>query len=249
MVLFMKLSLFFLIIVITPFIFFGTVKSSREASISSDAIEYEPTINKEQEHYDKVVALTFDDGPSNYTDDLLDVLEKYDVTATFFVVGTNLNTKYNTVMARLLELGNEVGIHGYSHKEFTKIKESKVIEEIDYTQKLLKSYNIEPKYIRPPYGSINNKLKKIIEYPIILWNVDTLDWKYRDALKIYNNVIDDISDGSIILLHDHYLSTVQALELIIPELQEEGYKIVNITELFSLKNITLENNKVYRSAK
>ena len=245
----MKLSLFFLIIIICPFIFFGTIKSSNQKEINNHTIEYEPTLNKTTDNYSKVVALTFDDGPSNYTDEILDVLEKYNVTATFFVVGTNLNTKYNNTMARLIKLGNEVGIHGYSHKEFTKIKQSKVVEEIEYTNKLLKGFNIEAKYIRPPYGSINNKLKKIIEYPIILWNVDTLDWKYKDALKIYNNSIDDIHDGSIILMHDHYLSSVKALDLIIPKLQEDGYKIVNITELFSIKNINLENGKTYRSAK
>lgn len=245
----MKLSLFFLIIIICPFIFFGTIKSSNQKEINNHTIEYEPTLNKTTDNYSKVVALTFDDGPSNYTDEILDVLEKYNVTATFFVVGTNLNTKYNNTMARLIKLGNEVGIHGYFHKEFTKIKQSKVVEEIEYTNKLLKGFNIEAKYIRPPYGSINNKLKKIIEYPIILWNVDTLDWKYKDALKIYNNSIDDIHDGSIILMHDHYLSSVKALDLIIPKLQEDGYKIVNITELFSLKDINLENGKTYRSAK
>lgn len=245
----MKLSLFFLIIIICPFIFFGTIKSSNQKEINNHTIEYEPTLNKTIDNYSKVVALTFDDGPSNYTDEILDVLEKYNVTATFFVVGTNLNTKYNNTMARLIKLGNEVGVHGYSHKEFTKIKQSKVVEEIEYTNKLLKGFNIEAKYIRPPYGSINNKLKKIIEYPIILWNVDTLDWKYKDALKIYNNSIDDIHDGSIILMHDHYLSSVKALDLIIPKLQEDGYKIVNITELFSLKDINLENGKTYRSAK
>ena len=245
----MKLSLFFLIIIICPFIFFGTIKSSNQKEINNHTIEYEPTLNKTTDNYSKVVALTFDDGPSNYTDEILDVLEKYNVTATFFVVGTNLNTKYNNTMARLIKLGNEVGIHGYSHKEFTKIKQRKVVEEIEYTNKLLKRFNIEAKYIRPPYGSINNKLKKIIEYPIILWNVDTLDWKYKDALKIYNNSIDDIHDGSIILMHDHYLSSVKALDLIIPKLQEDGYKIVNITELFSLKDINLENGKTYRSAK
>ena len=245
----MKLSLFFLIIIICPFIFFGTIKSSNQKEINNHTIEYEPTLNKTTDNYSKVVALTFDDGPSSYTDEILDVLEKYNVTATFFVVGTNLNTKYNNTMARLIKLGNEVGIHGYSHKEFTKIKQSKVVEEIEYTNKLLKGFNIEAKYIRPPYGSINNKLKKIIEYPIILWNVDTLDWKYKDALKIYNNSIDDIHDGSIILMHDHYLSSVKALDLIIPKLQEDGYKIVNKTELFSIKNINLENGKTYRSAK
>ena len=245
----MKLSLFFLIIIICPFIFFGMIKSSNQKEINNHTIEYEPTLNKTTDNYSKVVALTFDDGPSNYTDKILDVLEKYNVTATFFVVGTNLNTKYNNTMARLIKLGNEVGIHGYSHKEFTKIKQSKVVEEIEYTNKLLKGFNIEAKYIRPPYGSINNKLKKIIEYPIILWNVDTLDWKYKDALKIYNNSIDDIHDGSIILMHDHYLSSVKALDLIIPKLQEDGYKIVNITELFSLNDINLENGKTYRSAK
>ena len=245
----MKLSLFFLIIIICPFIFFGTIKSSNQKEINNHTIEYEPTLNKTTDNYSKVVALTFDDGPSNYTDEILDVLEKYNVTATFFVVGTNLNTKYNNTMARLIKLGNEVGIHGYSHKEFTKIKQSKVVEEIEYTNKLLKGFNIEAKYLRPPYRSINNKLKKIIEYPIILWNVDTLDWKYKDALKIYNNSIDDIHDGSIILMHDHYLSSVKALDLIIPKLQEDGYKIVNITELFSLKDINLENGKTYRSAK
>ena len=243
--------MFLLILVIVPVIFFGINSSSvKEVNVIEQNI-YNPEVKKEENinNYDKVVALTFDDGPSMYTDDILDTLNKYNVTATFFVIGTNLNTKYTDTFKKLINNGNEVGIHGYSHKEFTKIKIDKVLYEIEYTKKLLNGLNIEAKYVRPPYGSINIKIKEQIEYPIILWNVDTLDWKYKNAKKIYDNSIDDIKDGGIILLHDAYLSSVKSLDLLIPKLQSEGFKIVSISELFQIKGITPENSAVYRYIK
>lgn len=243
----MKLSIFFIILVIVPIIFFGTISSNvKEVNIVEQNV-YKPEVKKEDNNnYDKVVALTFDDGPSKYTNDIIDTLSKYNVTATFFVIGTNLSTKYMDTFNKLIKNGNEVGIHGYSHKEFTKLKMDKVLYEIDYTKKLLNGLGIEPKYVRPPYGSINIKIKEQIEYPIILWNVDTLDWKYKNAQKIYDNSIDDIKDGGIILLHDAYLSSVKALDLLIPKLQSEGFKIVSISELFQIKGVSPQSGQIYR---
>ena len=180
---------------------------------------------------DKLIALTFDDGPNHNTTKILDILEKYDIVATFFVLGTNIGSNEKTIK-RMHELGMEIGNHMYSHKIATKLSEEKLQEEINKTDKLV--YDIIHKYptlIRPSYGIYNNKIKKIIKRPIILWNIDTLDWKYHDSKKIANKVFNNLNRGNIILMHDIYSATANSLEIIIPKLLSEGFKFVTVSDL------------------
>ena len=106
-----------------------------------------------------------------------------------------------------------------------------------------------PKLLRPSYGSFNSKIKKMANMPIIIWDIDTLDWKYHNSKRITNRVVSKVKDGDIILMHDIYSATANALNNIIPELQSRGYVFVTVSELFYYKGITLEDGKVYGYAR
>ncbi len=184
------------------------------------------------------IALTFDDGPHpRLTPEILDILKKYDIHATFFLVGENANN-YPNVVEQILADGHEIGNHTYTHgkvsecgffemkKEFEAC-ESAIYEIADYKTKLL----------RPPEGYLDSKIKAIskeLDYNIILWNIDTKDWAHEAPEKICKNITDHISGGSIILMHD-YISynspTPKALELFIPVLLEQGYQFVVVSDL------------------
>lgn len=202
--------------------------------------------NKESKKY---VALTFDDGPSGFTKDIINLLKQYNYNATFFVLGSKLNLDYKDILKESLNNGNEIGIHGYSHKSFTRLKPATLEEEITKSKKYV--YNLTgftPSLVRPPYGNINNNIRKLGYGPYILWNNDTLDWKLRDAQKIYDRFINNVAENNIILMHDTYLTTYKALELILPYLKENNYEVVTVNELFQKNGKTLENTKSYRYA-
>lgn len=202
--------------------------------------------NKESKKY---VALTFDDGPSGFTKDIVNLLKQYNYNATFFVLGSKLNLDYKDILKESLNNGNEIGIHGYSHKSFTRLKPATLEEEITKSKKYV--YNLTgftPSLVRPPYGNINNNIRKLGYGPYILWNNDTLDWKLRDAQKIYDRFINNVAENNIILMHDTYLTTYKALELILPYLKENNYEVVTVNELFQKNGKTLENTKSYRYA-
>lgn len=179
----------------------------------------------------KIIALTFDDGPNHNTNKVLDILEKYNVKATFFLLGSNIKGN-EKIVKRMNSLNMEIGNHMYSHKIATKLKQKELKEEIAKTDKLI--YDITGTYpttIRPSYGIYNNKLKKNIDRPIILWNIDTLDWKYHDSKKIAERVFKNLNRGKIVLMHDIYNATANSLEIIIPTLLENNFKFVTISEL------------------
>ena len=126
---------------------------------------------------------------------------------------------------------------------------SELEDEINKSKKYV--YNLTgytPILVRPPYGNINNHIRKSGYGPYILWNNDTLDWKLRDAKKIYNRLANSIEENNIILMHDTYLTTYKALELILPYLKENNYKVVTVSKLFAINGKTLENTKSYRYA-
>ena len=180
----------------------------------------------------KLIALTFDDGPNYNTNKVLDILEKYEVRATFFILGSNINGN-EKIIKRINDLGMEIGNHMYSHKITTRLSTSRLKEEIDKTDKLI--YDITNKYptlIRPSYGIYNNKLKKLVDRPIVLWNIDTLDWKYHNSRNIADRVFKGINRGNIILMHDIYSASANSLEIIIPKLLSEGFGFVTVSELF-----------------
>ncbi len=196
----------------------------------------------------KMIALTFDDGPNYNTSKILEILNKYNVRATFFVLGSKINHN-EKIIKTMDEYGMEIGNHTYSHKLMTGMSNLDIIKEVEDTSDLI--YNIVgkyPKLVRPSYGSFNKKIKESINMPIIIWNIDTLDWKSHNSKKIVSRVMNKVSDGDIILMHDIYSATVKAVDILVPKLISEGYQLVSVSELFYYKNINLENGKVYGKA-
>ncbi len=184
-----------------------------------------------------MIALTFDDGPSIYTEEILETLNKYHSNATFFVLGNKIDAHSDTII-KMYQYGNEIGNHSYNHRSLTKLSTDEQREQIDKTQDIIKKYTgFTPIYLRPTYGSVNNKLRNNTNLDIILWNVDTKDWKYKDVNTIVNNTLRDVKDGSIILMHDTHKRTSEAVKILIPKLIENGYQLVTISELKEAQKI------------
>ena len=196
--------------------------------------------------YDKVVAFTFDDGPSNLTLDFVNTLIENDSKATFFELGNRM--KYNQDITRgLYNLGMEVSSHTYSHKNLTSLSKKEMESELNSTDIIFKEITKDAiSLVRPPYGSYNKQLSCTIKHPIILWNVDTNDWLHKDEERIYNHIIENISDGDIVLMHDLYPTTLEALKMVLPVLRQMGYKITTVSDLANEKGYTLENGIIYR---
>ena len=219
-------------------------------------ISYKPNLLYENEDgFDykkdkKTVAFTFDDGPhKEYTSKLIDVLYKNKAKATFFLLGVNMN-KYPDIVKELANSNNEIGTHTYNHKNFYKISKKSIQHEIESSRKLYNDLtNKEMHLLRPPYGNVNRKIKRYIDYPIILWNVDTIDWKTKNTNYVVNHVLDTIEDGDIILFHDVYSTTLEAIELLLPKLYLMGYQVVDVTTLSQIKNSPLEKGEMYFSFK
>ena len=198
-----------------------------------------------------MVALTYDDGPySAVTDRILDVLQEYNSRATFFIVGDRIE-KHPETLKRMYEQQHELGHHTYSHIDMTSVSASELQNQFDKTEKLLKELvneNINIKIVRPVFGNTNKSLASHINYPMILWSIDTLDWSHKNTSRTVEEVKKEVSDGDIILMHDLFEPTAKATEQLVPYLIEQGYQIVTISELFMYKNIKLENGMTYRDA-
>jgi peptidoglycan/xylan/chitin deacetylase (PgdA/CDA1 family) len=199
----------------------------------------------------KMIALTFDDGPGPYTMRLLQILEKYNAKATFFMCGYSLERNDTEEILKKMEaLGCDLGNHTMNHKQLDKIKAKKIRKEVNGVSEIIKSYvGHNPKFVRPPYGA-GIKSKKVIEnvgYPMICWNVDSLDWKTKSKKKTIKNVLRDAGDGDIVLMHDIHEWTVDAVEKIIPKLQKQGYHFVTVSEMAKARNVELKNGQAYFS--
>jgi len=217
--------------------------------INKTNYEYDVVINRKIDKSKKMIALTFDDGPNYNTSKVIDVLNKYDIRATFFVLGSRAINNKN-ILKKMADSGMEIGNHTYNHLLLTKYDENKIRSEIEDTSEVIYSATKKrPKLLRPSYGSVNNKIKKVANMPIIIWDIDTLDWKYHNSKRITSRVVNKVRDGDIILMHDIYSASLNALSNIIPILQDNGYEFVTIDELFYYKGISLENGKVYGYAR
>ena len=210
--------------------------------------DYDLYSNKLIDRNKPMVALTFDDGPNANTSRVLEILEKYNVKATFFVLGTNIKGYEDTIL-RMKELGMEIGNHMYSHKLMTRLTEEEITSEIKKVDDLVFDIiNRYPTLIRPSYGTSNKRMLKIIDRPVIIWDIDTLDWKYHNSTRISNKILDKVSDGDIVLMHDIYSATANSLEITIPKLLDKGYQLVTVSELFYLKEKELKAGKIYGRA-
>lgn len=209
------------------------LEPSTTTLMTYDELLYEPV--KLVDPDKPMVALTFDDGPNKYTDLLLDALLEYKASATFFVLGNRVDRFPKTLQRMVLE-GNEIGNHTMDHKQLTKLTEAEIIREVEDTQEAIESIvHLKPKLVRPPYGERNNMVRNIIDYDLILWDLDTRDWASKDPEKIIEITLNNVRDGDIILMHDIYSTSVQAAIELIPLLQEKGYQLVTVSELLTYR--------------
>jgi len=180
----------------------------------------------------KRVALTFDDGPdAKVTPQILAILKKYNVKATFFMVGKNASNNPKTA-EQVYKEGHEIGNHTWNHPKLTNLAKASVKEEVDRTSNAIyKAIGQYPTVFRPPYGATSDQVRSVITMPSILWSIDTLDWKHRNADKILTYVKASVNDGSIILMHDIHQTTADGLENVILYLQKQGYECVTVSDI------------------
>lgn len=195
-----------------------------------------------------VVALTFDDGPSEYTEGILDLLTAYDGAATFCIVGNRVSN-YEDQIRAIAAQGSEIATHTWSHKKLTALSasemERQIMQAVEAVQKIV---DVPVRFIRPPYGSVDDNVRRVAKrlgMPIVEWSIDTEDWRTLSARKTEKAILDNVKNGSIILMHDIHAPTAEAMKRVIPELSRRGYQLVTLSELFSLREGDAQAGVVY----
>lgn len=188
--------------------------------------------------YNKVIALTFDDGPNENTLPILDILKRHNVKATFFCIGKNIE-KHPEILKRIMDEGHVVGNHSYSHSSFFDFyRKDRVIEEIRKTDALIESFSGKKvQLFRPPFGVTNPSIRRALEvtkHKVIGWNIRSLDGILKDEKIIFARIKKRIAPGGIVLLHDRS-HTVSILERLMLYLEENEYKVVSIEALLNSK--------------
>lgn len=203
---------------------------------------WEPDLNK------KHIAFTFDDGPSSYDNKIIELLNDYHATATFFVVGNRIDS-FPAEIKKMVDSGMEVGNHTFDHKYLGNLSDDEVINEFNMANNTYKNITgKDMEVIRPSYGAIKQSALDKMGKSSILWDIDTLDWKTRDTNKIYEEIMKNPQDGDIVLMHSLYESTANAVELSLKDLYSKGFEVVSVENLFKIKGKAYEPGKTYRSA-
>lgn len=225
----------------------NNIYDNNESEPVSESEEPEET---EQEKPKKRIALTFDDGPAydnetshRLTYKIVDKLAEYGGRATFFLVGDRMNTATGAAIAYAYEHGSEIGIHAYTHdNNFSTCSKDVYLKELEDTKNAIIKYSgVTPTVFRPPYGSLDKTRAEISGYPVIMWNVDSEDWKHRgqstEAISkqnintIVNKIMSEVEDGDIVLMHEIYKNSCEAAMIVIDRLSAEGYEFVTVSEL------------------
>ncbi len=227
--------------------YISTQYISKEKPPEKEKVDIKINTERKIDPSKPMVALTFDDGPNpNSTPRILDALEKNKCVATFFDLGTCMS-KYPDITKREEAIGCEVGSHTYGHKNLDNLSKEQILEDIKNAEIVYKNtLGHDLTLVRPPYGNANSTVKLALNYPLINWDVDTEDWKSKNK----DSIIDQVNktenlDGRIILMHSIYNSTADAVEELIPQLLNEGYQLVTISELAKYKNIELKTHTAY----
>lgn len=207
----------------------GNSNESTESDVKSDE---ESATSSSGESVRKKVALTFDDGPDpKVTRQILETLQKHEAKATFFMLGSRVEY-YPDIVNEIKDAGHELGNHTWTHADLTKLGTERIAKEIEKTSAVIEEVTGQKvEAFRPPYGAFNDTVNNTTGLPIILWDVDTLDWKYRDPAKLLQMVKEHVRDRSIILMHDIHQSTADGLDAVLTYLKNEGYDFVTVKEL------------------
>lgn len=205
----------------------------------------------------KLVSFTFDDTPARNLENILAVFAAFNesnpsckATATLFVNGHLTTPEAKPFLSAAFAMNFELGNHTHSHLDLTTLTESEMQNEIDRTDEILQKIDGKRRHLlRAPFGKTNQALQAQAQTPIINWTIDTLDWTGVSAEEIYDSVSVNLYPGAIILMHDGYQNTVDALKKLLPDLEKRGYQVVNVSQLAKAHNCTLRKGKVYVRAR
>ena len=197
-----------------------------------------------------MVALTFDDGPNENTEIILDTFKRYGGHGTFFVVGNTIDGRED-ILSRTAREGHEIGNHTYAHAPLSYMTEEDMKDDIKKTSELIKSVcGTVPAFIRPPFGDINDKVNetgKTLGYAFAGWSLDTADWATECPEDVIGAILSSVKENDIVLCHDRCPSTARAMETVIPKLVEMGYELVTLSELLERNNITKADGEYYQT--
>lgn len=240
-------------IILMSLFFFALPVSAENTKTDNTPSAEATTANDDDTNQKKkggLMALTFDDGPSKNTEKLLNELKKRDIHATFFVVGERLD-EFSDLLLREYKEGHEIGNHTWEHLNLTGADSATANASLQKTEDKVNEIvgtNIDPLIIRPTFGSVNDTVRGYVDTPLILWSIDTLDWKSRNAEAVKEQILNQACDGAIILLHDLYDTSVDGAIAAVDELTKEGYTFVTVSELFRRKGETMEIGMTYTNA-
>lgn len=181
----------------------------------------------------KLFSLTFDDGPNlEYTPEVLDILDKYQIKATFFLLGQQVEN-YPELAQEIVARGHLIGNHSYDHPDYETLTDEEILEDFTKTQDIIEEVTqIRPVIYRTPYGGGGGRVVRLLEGATsVIWNVDSEDWLSRNSQTIYEKVMDELQPKTLLLMHDSHEAVVPALEILIPVLKEEGYVFVDPLEI------------------
>lgn len=199
-----------------------------------------------------IIALTFDDGPSEYTQQMLDLLAENDCKATFFMIA-----QYVEMMPEMpqivIDSGCEVGTHTLFHRPLNELSEGKIYTDLlKCIEQIEKLTGEHIRWLRPPWGKVSMDTYaacRRLNLLIVKWSLDSSDWESRNTEKIVQKILDNVSDGDVILCHDTYPETLEAMRIVLPELKERGYELVTVSELFSYFPGELKSTTFYTRLK
>ena len=223
---------------------FGTLEELKSAqTLSVQDYGRQGLVFSENPSATKCLALTFDDGPhETQTEEILAVLAKYGVTATFFPIGENV-ARHPHLIRKARDAGHEIGNHTYTHCTVSKVSAETLTEEIRKTEEVLKEQcGVTPRLFRPPGGDISENAVRLVNqmgyrYVLWSWRLDTRDWASVSVQSVVDTVMNNVKDGNVILFHDYVAGTsptAKALDILIPKLQEQGYRFVTVSDLATL---------------
>ncbi|MGL5436880.1 MAG: polysaccharide deacetylase family protein [Lachnospiraceae bacterium] len=223
-------------------------EEARKAA-EEEAAETAQTVDGRSIDPDKpMIALTFDDGPlPSVGNRIMDCLAQYGGRATFFLVGDRVPT-YATEVQRMVAEGHEVANHTMNHKYLQKLGAAEIQSQVNQCNDVIESVcGVRPTIMRLPGGNYNSVVLAHTNMPMIQWNIDTMDWKTRNAQSTVNAVLGNVKDGDVVLMHELYSQTGDAALQIIPALVEQGYQLVTVSEMAEAKGVSLQAGQLYSS--